>query len=210
MRADAGSDPLHANRPDAAAITVAILAGGRGERMGGVDKGLLPLHGRVLVEWVLDALAGQGIERRLIVANRSFDAYARRAPTIGDTLPGQPGPLAGIAAALAACTSPWLLSVPVDCPAPPPDLVARLGAAMRDGMHAAVVADDGEHRQPLFALYARTLAESAAAGAAAGLGVWAWQDTIPARVLDFSDRRAHFANLNTRAELDAYLENGDG
>lgn len=193
------------NPVDVQATTAAILAGGRGERMGGVDKGLLDIGGQSLVERVLAALRGQDIDNVLIVANRSHDEYARLAPVIADAEPAFRGPLAGIAAALAACTTPWLLSVPVDCPAPPPDLFARLAAAARrDAGAAAFVAHDGERRQPLFALYRCTLASEAAAAAAENLGVHAWQANIGARELDFADARAHFANLNTPAELAAH------
>ena len=191
-------------------ITLAILAGGRAERMGGLDKGLQPLRGRTLVACVDDALRGQGLHHVLIVANRSHEAYLRIAPTISDALPGQRGPLAGIAAALAACATHWLLTVPVDCPDPPPDLVARLHEARVAARNAVAVAHDGERRQPLFALYDRELAAEAACAAQGGLGVAAWQDRLGATAVDFTDRRAHFANLNTLAELAAYAESGNG
>lgn len=198
------------SRVDAGSTTLAILAGGRGERMGGIDKGLVPIAGRALVGHVLDALRGQGMETVLIVANRSHEAYARHAPVIADAEPAFRGPLAGIAAALAVCTTPWLLSVPVDCPDPPPDLVARFAAAARSGRAApALVAHDGERRQPLFALYRRTLAADAAAAAGNSLGVHAWQQHIGAREVDFAAVRAHFANLNTPAALAAHAEKHD-
>lgn len=194
----------------AASVTLAILAGGRGERMAGLDKGLQTLHGKPLVECVADAMRGQGIQHVLIVANRSLGEYARIAPTIRDALPGQRGPLAGIAAALAACATRWLLTVPVDCPDPPPGLAERLHAAMVAARSAVIVAHDGERRQPLFAMYDRALAAEAANAADAGLGVSAWQDRLVATALDFSGDRAHFANLNTLAELAAYGERRDG
>ncbi|MBX3693376.1 molybdenum cofactor guanylyltransferase MobA [Dokdonella sp.] len=200
------------NPVDVQATTAAILAGGRGERMGGVDKGLLEVDGQRLAERVLAALRGQGIDNVLIVANRSHDEYARLAPVVADAGPAFRGPLAGIAAALAVCATPWLLSVPVDCPTLPPDLFARLATAARSGAGAAVfVAHDGERRQPLFALYRRTLADEAVAALAANLGVHAWQVRIGACEVDFADMRAHFANLNTPAELAAHAgKNHDG
>ncbi|HUD43747.1 MAG TPA: NTP transferase domain-containing protein [Dokdonella sp.] len=189
--------------------TVAVLAGGAATRLDGRDKGLVPLGGRPLVDWVL---AAPGLRRApedpapplLIVANRNLEVYARYAATIHDVLPGQRGPLAGIAAALAACRTDWLLSVPVDCPLPPPDLAVRLldapvGAAIR-------VAHDGVRRQPLFALYARALAAPAAAAAAEQTGVHAWQDAMGAVEVDFGDRRVHFDNLNTPSDFAAFRE----
>ncbi|MBN8480088.1 MAG: NTP transferase domain-containing protein, partial [Xanthomonadales bacterium] len=104
---------------DARVTTVAILAGGRGERMGGVDKGLVRVGATPLVARVLAVLRGQGLEQAMIVANRSHADYARHAEVIADAAPAFRGPLAGVAAALGACSTPWLLSVPVDCADPP-------------------------------------------------------------------------------------------
>lgn len=198
------------NRPaaDHADVTVAILAGGRAERLAGADKGLHELDGRPLIESVLDSLRLQATSRLLIVANRNPERYARYAMTIGDAVPDYRGPIAGIAAALAVCATRWLLSVPVDCPRPPVDLLARLLDAARVGDEPAIVAHDGERRQPLFAIYTRELATSAAKSALKGHGVWQWQDSIRARELDFSDQRAHFCNLNTTAEFVAYAQRG--
>jgi len=191
------------------AVTAAILAGGAGARLGGRDKGLEPLGGRALVDWVLDAL--EGVDAVLVVANRNLDAYAQRAPTIGDepavavgAFATRRGPLAGIAAALDACATPWLVTVPVDCPDPPRDLAARLLDAALAAAAPAVVAHDGERRQPLFALYGRALHASARAAAAAEQGVQSWQDAIGVLELDFADRRQQFANLNTPEDFAAH------
>src|SRR5579875_2070749 len=125
-----------------------VLAGGTGTRVGGADKGLLPLSGRPLVEL-------------LVVANRHLNAYARHARVIRDVVGDHAGPLAGIAAALEDVTMqddekgapPFaaLLTVPVDCPAPPPDLCARLwsGLAANPGAQCVFV-HDGAGPQPLF------------------------------------------------------------
>ncbi|HEY0180368.1 MAG TPA: molybdenum cofactor guanylyltransferase MobA [Dokdonella sp.] len=194
--------------PDAP-LTAAILAGGAATRLGGRDKGLEPLDGRPLVAWVLDAVAAQA-DAVIVVANRHAETYARYARTVGDLVAGFRGPLAGVAAALAACATPWLLTVPVDCPDPPRDLAARLRAhADALGAHA-VVAHDGERRQPLFALYRRGLAASAAAAVEAELGVRHWQDALGAVELDFSDRRRQFENLNTAEEFAAHVERRRG
>lgn len=185
-------------------FTVAILAGGAASRLDGRDKGLQPLQGRPLVAWVVDALREAAAPALLIVANRHHGDYARYAPTIADLVPGFRGPLAGVAAALAACQTPLLLTVPVDCPDPPRELARRFTEAMRAGPANAIVAHDGERRQPLFALYRRELATSAADAAQAGQGVWAWQASIGARELDFSDRQRQFRNLNTFEDFAAY------
>jgi molybdopterin-guanine dinucleotide biosynthesis protein A len=142
----------------------------------------------------------------LIVANRHLDVYSGYAKTVSDHAPGFHGPLAGVASALAACTTPWLLTVPVDCPEPPHDLATRLLQAAQADAVDAVVAHDGERRQPLFAIYRCTLADSAANAVASGHGVWFWQEAIGARELDFSDRRRQFHNLNTPEEFAAYVD----
>lgn len=185
-------------------LTVAILAGGAATRLGGRDKGLEPLSGQPMIGWSLAAASAMQPAALLIVANRHIDDYAAWARTVSDSLPGHRGPLAGIAAALVACTTPWLLTVPVDCPEPPRDLAARLLAFTAGNACDAVVAHDGERRQPLFALYRRELAESASVAAGRGQGPWAWQEAIGARELDFSDRRAQFRNLNTFEDFAAH------
>lgn len=186
-------DPAHR-------ITAAILAGGAATRLGGLDKGLQPLQGKPLIEWVLDAVARQAFTC-LIVANRNRDVYARHATTVPDAVSGYLGPLAGVAAALAASTTAWVMTVPVDCPHPPEDLASRLMQAALDEPLDALVAHDGERRQPLFALYRRELAASAAQQVLAGAGVWQWQTSIGARELDFSNRRLQFHNLNLPADF---------
>jgi len=188
---------------NAPSITVAILAGGASTRLGGRDKGLEPLLDRPLVAWAADAWKAQDIAL-VVVANRNIDDYARHASVIRDVAQGFRGPLAGIAAALAACTTPLLLTVPVDCPDPPPDLRERLSASLHDSV--AAVAYDGERRQPLFALYRRDAADSAANAVLTGQGVWQWQDAIGAREVDFSDQRRKFHNLNTPEDFAAYAD----
>lgn len=199
------------------ALTVAILAGGAASRLGGSDKGLEPIHGRPLIEWILDycaehvvrAVASQDSPRDvelLIIANRNLEGYALYAPVRSDVAPGFRGPLAGIASALGAATSTHVLTLPVDCPDPPEDLSTRLFAGLKKTHASAVVAHDGERRQPLFALYARGLADSALTAANAGQGVWEWQDAIGAAEVDFSDRRQQFHNLNTPEDFAAYAD----
>ena len=196
------------NAPPPSDLTVAVLAGGRGTRMGGVDKGWHLLGGRPLVEWALSALREQGLSNVLIVANRSHERYATLAPTIADAQSGFLGPLAGVASALGACPTGWLLTVPVDCPRPPRALARTLVAAFADPGCDAAVAHDGVRRQPLFAVYRRELAAAAANALARGLGVSAWQDSVALREVDFSASRAQFGNLNSLADVQAYTEDG--
>lgn len=189
-------------------LTVAILAGGAASRLGGRDKGLEVVNGEPLV-----ARARAYCERAiacdidlLIVANRHPDEYARYGRVRADAIAGFRGPLAGVASALEGAAADRVLTLPVDCPSPPEDLAARLLAAFDAAQSGAVVAHDGERRQPLFALYRRELAASASAAAARGQGVWEWQDAIGAVEVDFADRRQQFHNLNTPEEFAAYAD----
>ncbi len=208
----------------AGSISLAILAGGAATRMGGRDKGFEPFNGRPLIEWVVNAVADMPMDRRqrsgaaesmshtraiLIAANRHLDDYARYGRVVPDRQPGFPGPLAGVAAVLAACTTEWLITLPVDCPDPPRDLLIRLQEAVEAPAVHAVVAHDGQRRQPLFALYARSLAPSASYAVVEGQGVWQWQSAIDAHELDFSDRRQQFQNLNTPEDFAHHADRDD-
>ena len=177
-----------------ASVTAAILAGGQGSRLGGLDKGVQPLFGRPVVSYVVDALRPH-CETIVICANRHYDVYEQFGSVLPDSLQGFRGPLVGISTALAHCKTRWLLTVPVDTPAPPNDLVTRL--LTRISAARATVADDGTRRQPLFALYDCALAVSAQNALEHDLAVWRWQDDIGAAIVDFSDTIESFTNLNT-------------
>jgi len=194
------------------AITAVILAGGAGTRVGGRDKGLIEHEGAPLVEHVRRRLAHQ-VSRLWISANRNLDRYAPYGERVfadereADDGPAQrellgrvhrgdyAGPLSGIATALAACESEFLLTVPVDTIEFPDDLAARLLAAMDSPEVSIAVAHDGARRQPLFALYRRDIAQAARAAARSDdNGVWRFQDRHGAREVAFDGAR--FENLN--------------
>ncbi|HTI97166.1 MAG TPA: molybdenum cofactor guanylyltransferase MobA [Rudaea sp.] len=194
---------------DPAAITAAILAGGEGRRVGGEDKGLLPLAGRPLIAHVTAALRGQA-GSIVICANRNADRYAEFAPVIADGEDGFRGPLAGIAAVLRVCKSEWLLTVPVDCPQPPRDLAVRLhDAALAEHRDVAAVFD-GTRVQPLFALYRRTLAANAEQALKNDMPVIRWQQNLHRTLADFSTRPQEFGNLNTPEEFRQWEQGGHG
>ena len=179
-------------------ITAIILAGGAGSRVGGRDKGLLHWQGRPLVEHALERLAHAGITEILINANRNLERYAQYGhAVVPDAEAGHAGPLAGIAAGLAAARTDLALTVPVDAPLWPDQLAARLADAMREGSVQCAVATDGRDRQPLFAVYATALAGAAVAALAYGdRAVWRFQDRVGVRELAFEDAGEQFANIN--------------
>lgn len=184
-------------------ITAGILAGGRATRMGGVDKGLVDLGGRAMVEYVLDALRGQ-TAKMLINANRSVAQYQRYGvPVVGDQLTGFLGPLAGIDSMLAAADTDWLLTAPCDSPQVPSDLGARLWQAMvRE--HAEIgVAHSGDHLEPVFALLPRALRTDLDAYLASGeRRIRLWYQRHRMAIADFSDCPEMFINVNTLPERD--------
>lgn len=131
-----------------------VLAGGLARRMGGGDKPLRPLAGRPLLRHVLDRLSPQAAA---LVLNANgdparFAGYG--APVVPDGLPDNPGPLAGVLAALDWAAEnrpdlPWVLSVPGDCPFLPLDLAERLHAAREAaGVPLACAATAGRTHPP--------------------------------------------------------------
>ncbi|MFT3665751.1 MAG: molybdenum cofactor guanylyltransferase MobA [Piscinibacter sp.] len=186
-------------------ITGLVLAGGRGSRMGGVDKGLQRHRGMPLALHALQRLAPQ-VGRVAINANRHLDAYAAfGAPVWPDALPEHPGPLAGFLAGLAHIETPWLATVPCDSPNFPADLVARLADALaRQGGEIAMavsVEAGGRRAQPVFCLLHRALATSLRESVAAGeRKVERWATRHGCVEVPFDDAAA-FVNANTPAEL---------
>ncbi|GAB3625260.1 molybdenum cofactor guanylyltransferase [Pandoraea terrae] len=194
--------------PDRSQVTGVILAGGRGQRMGGLDKGLQPLHGAPLAAHVMQRLQPQ-VGALLISANRHADRYAALgAPVVGDHAGGFPGPLAGMLAGLEAANTPFVITVPCDSPFLPGDLVARLGAALMLGHADAAFAitDSGPH--PVFALLRTSLAGSLAQALARDeRRVQAWLARHKAVQVHFPDERP-FYNINTLEDLHAYERRG--
>jgi molybdenum cofactor guanylyltransferase len=191
-----------------------ILAGGEGRRVSGQDKGLLPLHGKPVVERVLSSLRPQCGEL-LIVANRNQGEYARHARVIGDDTIGHAGPLAGIAAVLALVTEherrrfDWLLTAPVDCPDLPSDLFTRLHATLLAAPDALCAYASHAHKlEPLFALYSLEFRDKLLASARDALGLHAsplrWHMELGALAVDFSDQADAFRNLNTTEDFHDY------
>jgi molybdopterin-guanine dinucleotide biosynthesis protein A len=180
------------------AITLGILAGGRGQRLGGLDKAWVTHHGKPLLQYALSAFPGGYVER-LVSAREPdprFEKLALR--PVFDQRPGFLGPLAALESLSLACTTPWLLSVPVDVQRIPDDLSEALRRAVaRDG----VVVKDAAGLQPLLGLW-RTAALRDAVGSMLDAGESAAHRLVSrldlAR-LDICPRL--LANLNTPDDL---------
>ena len=144
-------------------ITGLILAGGRGSRMSGVDKGLQNHLGMPLALHALLRLSPQ-VGEVMINANRNLGAYESfGVPVWPDPLADYAGPLAGFLAGLEHCDTEWLVTVPCDTPAFPEDLVARLAAALAaedaDIAMAATLEEGVLQVQPVFCLMKAQLME---------------------------------------------------
>ena len=184
-------------------ITGVILAGGKGRRMGGLDKGLVEYQQKPLVAHVIERLAPQ-VNSLLINANRNADKYQRYGfPVIADQLADYQGPLAGFSAAMIAAKTDYVLTVPCDGPLLPADLVSRLVEAM-DRQNAKIsVAHDGQRLQSVYALIKRDLLPSLQSCIQTGqrrVDVWYASQAIA--LSDFSDTPESFLNINFPEDSD--------
>jgi molybdopterin-guanine dinucleotide biosynthesis protein A len=195
---------------DKTQITGLILAGGRGSRMGGIDKGLQPYRGMPLAMHSLMRLQPQ-VGELMINANRNLSAYESfGAPVWPDAQSDYPGPLAGFLAGLERCETDYLMSVPCDTPAFPEDLVARLARALQaEGADLAMPRTpqgdepgrEGPQLQPVFCLMKAGLMESLMSFTHEGgrkIDLWTAQHRCA--VVDFADAAAFF-NANTLDDL---------
>lgn len=187
-------------------VTGVILAGGRGSRMGGADKGLQNFRGMPMAMFTLLRLAPQ-VGEVMVNANRNLSAYeSMGVPVWPDALADYAGPLAGFLTGLEHCETPYLVTVPCDTPLFPPDLVARLAEALeREGADIAMAAapeEDGQVRaQPVFSLLRRDLMESLVRFThGGGRKIDAWTAQHRTVLVPFADAAA-FSNANTVAEL---------
>lgn len=197
-------------------ITGLILAGGRGSRMGGVDKGLQTFNGMPLALHTLTRLQmGGGVGQIMINANRNLAAYESFGASVWpDGLADYAGPLAGFLTGLEHCDTPYLVTVPCDTPLLPLDLVPRLAAALEagDAEIAMVAAPEVDKHgqvqlraQPVFCLLRVELLESLVKFTQnGGRKIDAWTALHKTVLVPFDlpgdDARA-FCNTNTLAEL---------
>lgn len=187
-------------------ITGLILAGGRGSRMGNVDKGLQPFRGKPMAQHAIDRLLPQ-VGSVMVNANRNLEAWLElAAPVWADETPGFAGPLAGLEAGLRHCVTPWLLAVPCDSPFLPLDLAERLAAAVEAAdadLAFAVTQEAGMRPQPhpVFCLVRASrlpvLSQYLQEG---GRRMDGWYKDLKAVEVMFEDADA-FRNINTLDEL---------
>ncbi len=207
--APAQSDP---ESIDPAQITGVVLAGGRGMRMGGVDKGLQLFGGIPLALHTLRRLQLQ-VGPSMLNANRNIEQYqAFGAPVWPDLLPDFAGPLAGFVTALQHCDTPYLATVPCDTPLFPGDLVALLARALLRSNSVIAMASAPEkdaagqtvwRAQPVFCLLRVDLLPNLRQFTGdGGRKIDAWTSGHPTVLVPF-DAPSAFFNVNTLAELQA-------
>ena len=179
-------------------ITALILAGGKGRRMGGNDKGLLPFGAGLLVGHVIDAIRPQ-VGSVMISANRNHEVYREFGlPVLGDPLEDFQGPLAGFLAGLQALKTEYLLTLPCDGPVIVPDLVRRLADGLEEAQSQIAVAHDGRRLQPVYALLHRGTLDSLRQALDEGeRKIDLWYPRQRWVTVDFSDVPEQFNNINT-------------
>jgi molybdenum cofactor guanylyltransferase len=186
-------------------VTGLILAGGKGSRMGGVDKGLQAFRGKRLVDHVYERFAPQ-VGGVIINANQNHEEYKTfGVRVVSDAIGGYAGPLAGLHAGLSISKRPFLATVPCDSPFLPADLIERLYQRIDETGAELAVAKTGEQPHPVFSLVRRGvldhLAEFLKGG---GRKIDAWYATLNVVEVAFDDEPDAFSNINTREELQTW------
>jgi molybdopterin-guanine dinucleotide biosynthesis protein A len=189
---------------DRAKVTGVVLAGGRARRMGGEDKGLIPFKGRPLAAYAVEAL-GTVAGQILVNANRNQAAYAGLGhPVIADPTNRFDGPLAGLLSAMNSADTPYILTVPCDCPFMTGELLQRLITAFSGAGAEIAVARDAERLHPVFLCVRRDLADSLEHYLRSGQRkIDTWLGLHRQVFADYSDQPEVFINVNTPEELAA-------
>ena len=188
-----------------ASVTGLILAGGKGSRMGGLDKGLQAFRGKRLVDHVYERLAPQ-VGGVVINANQNQEAYRSfGVRVVSDAIAGFAGPLAGFHAGLSVSKRPFLATVPCDSPFLPEDLIERLHARVDETGAELAVAKTGEQAHPVFSLMRRGvldhLSDFLKEG---GRKIDAWYASLNVVEVAFDDEAEAFSNINTLEELNTW------
>ncbi len=186
------------------AISCIIVSGGRATRMGGVDKGLVKLQQKPLIQHVIEHLTPQ-TDEILINANREIAQYQRFGlPVFQDSHADFIGPLAGFSLGLQHAKHDYLLTVPCDSPLLPHDLVQRLLKALISHNADIAVASSEGNAHPVFCLCKKSVLPSLTVYIATGeRRVSSWQKSLAYIEVDFSDCSDAFVNLNTFEDLAA-------
>lgn len=186
-------------------ITVVILAGGKGRRMGGQDKGLISYKNVALIKHVIDSISQQ-TSKILINANRNQQQYARFGfPVIEDTLSDYQGPLAGFLAAMSAAETRYILTLPCDGPIIVNNYLSSMLQSMNSDNKELAIASDGDRMQPVYALIPVALKTSLNQFLAEGeRKIDRWYQRHSYSLVEFSEESGLFTNMNTPEDLKKY------
>lgn len=193
---------------DSSQITGLILAGGRGTRMGTVDKGLQMFRDAPMALHVLMRLSPQ-VGYIMINANQNIAPYeAFGVPVWQDEMQGFAGPLAGLQTGLIHCETDYLVTAPCDSPFLPKDLVERLAEGMEQNNAdiAVAVTGEGETKQahPVFCLVKASLLPHLTLYLQEGGRKFdKWYSSLAVAEVHFDDEDA-FRNINTLDDLRKY------
>lgn len=186
-------------------ISVVILAGGQGRRVGYQQKGLLPHKGKPVIETLLEKLTPQ-VNNIWISVNGDMSVYKRYTEKLfTDNHSGFLGPLAGMHAAWDYLTTDWALFVPCDNPSLPSNYVEQMLKAHSQNPAPLVVAHDGNRMQPLYLLMHRTMSSSLEKAIEKNhLSVNRWVKENEFSQADFSEANDNlFKNMNTLQHYDS-------
>ncbi len=183
-------------------ITAVILAGGKGRRLGGQDKGLVSYKNKKLIEHVIERIEPQ-VNNIVINANRNQAQYETFGyAVINDDLNDFQGPLAGFATAMKVVETDYIITLPCDGPLLPLDLVSRMSVQLKDNSQSIAVAHNGERLQPVYAMIPVILVDSLEAFLANGdRKIDLWYAEHKTCLIDFSDQSHAFFNVNRKEDL---------
>ena len=184
-------------------ISIMILAGGRGTRMDGADKGLIMIDGDYIINHLID-LASKVTKNVYINANRNIETYSElNVNIVQDVIDDYQGPLAGIYSGLLNIKTEYLLTIPCDCP-----FVSELYfSRMIKDLHEKKIkcAFSNDRIQPVHALIPKDYIDSLKKfldGGKRKIDQWYTQESFS--LVDFSDLPDIFVNINNNEDLIKY------
>ena len=185
-------------------VTVCILAGGKGTRLNGADKGLFVVNNKPLVEHCINRIKDQ-TKNITINANRNLKKYKTyNLDVFTDLEPESIGPLGGIHSALEKINTEYICFVPCDCPLLPGDLIKRLSQPLiTDNFDLSIVSVKGKY-QPTFFIAKRSLnigLKDFIANKGRKIMHWVKQTNFTSVEFSNSDE---FMNLNTESEIEKF------
>ena len=178
--------------------SILVLAGGKGQRMGGQDKGLVEWHGKPLIAWLYE-ITRPLTDDLLISCNRNHGRYAEFADAlVADAEADFLGPMAGIRAGLTVARHPFMLILPCDAPLITESLLTQLHSAAKEAPSAPVMARRGTQWEPLFCVIPAVLSPAIEAAWNRGeRSNWKVLSALHARALDLEVGDSRLANLNS-------------